>query len=105
MERFALWSFVFMRIIIEGPTTGGLQLHLTLPTLQEGLMLPEKEEYRIELFKDERRGLGITVAGYVCEKGKGREAAAGGRGSESVVHCPSLGFCTGSGHCSCVFVG
>ena len=71
MERFALWSFVFMRIIIEGPTTGGLQLHLTLPTLQEGLMLPEKEEYRIELFKDERRGLGITVAGYVCEKGKG----------------------------------
>ena len=42
---------------------------LTLPTLQE-LMLPEKEEYRIELFKDERKGLGITVAGYVCEKGK-----------------------------------
>ena len=61
-----------MRIIIEGPTDrpeGGLQL--TLPTLQEGLLLPEKEEYRIELFKDERRGLGITVAGYVCEKGKG----------------------------------
>ena len=44
------------------------------PTLQQQdleLMLPEKEEYRIELFKDERRGLGITVAGYVCEKGKG----------------------------------
>ena len=43
------------------------------PTLQQDLelMLPEKEEYRIELFKDERRGLGITVAGYVCEKGKG----------------------------------
>ena len=35
------------------------------------VVLPEKEEYRIELFKDERRGLGITVAGYVCEKGKG----------------------------------
>ena len=42
-------------------------------TLQGGddeVMLPEKEEYRIELFKDERRGLGITVAGYVCEKGE-----------------------------------
>jgi hypothetical protein len=35
----------------------------------QDLMLPEKEEYKIELRKDERRGLGITVAGYVCEKG------------------------------------
>ena len=32
-------------------------------------VLPEKEEYRIELEKDEK-GLGITVAGYICEKGK-----------------------------------
>ena len=32
-----------------------------------GAVLPEKEEYKIELFKD-HAGLGITVAGYVCEK-------------------------------------
>ena len=32
-------------------------------------VLPEKEEYKIELEKDEK-GLGITVAGYICEKGK-----------------------------------
>lgn len=30
--------------------------------------LPEKEEYSIELSKD-HHGLGITIAGYVCEKG------------------------------------
>ena len=30
-------------------------------------VLPEKEEYKIELIKD-HAGLGITVAGYVCEK-------------------------------------
>ena len=30
--------------------------------------LPEKEEYKIELKKDSN-GLGITIAGYVCEKG------------------------------------
>ena len=30
--------------------------------------LPEKEEYNIELKKD-NNGLGITIAGYVCEKG------------------------------------
>ena len=29
--------------------------------------LPEKEEYKIELHKDSK-GLGITIAGYVCEK-------------------------------------
>ncbi len=43
------------------------------PESQQGVMLPEKEEYRIELRKDEKRGLGITVAGYVCEKGEPRE--------------------------------
>ena len=32
-------------------------------------VLPEKEEYKIELKKD-GNGLGITIAGYVCEKGK-----------------------------------
>ena len=31
-------------------------------------VLPEKEAYTIELQKDEK-GLGITVAGYICEKG------------------------------------
>ena len=33
------------------------------------LMLPEKEEYKIDLLKG-NGGLGITVAGYVCEKGR-----------------------------------
>ena len=32
-------------------------------------LLPEKEERQIELRKDEN-GLGITVAGYICEKGE-----------------------------------
>nr|XP_040570230.1 multiple PDZ domain protein-like isoform X3 [Lepeophtheirus salmonis] len=32
-----------------------------------GAVLPEKEEYSIELTKDSN-GLGITVAGYICEK-------------------------------------
>ena len=30
-------------------------------------LLPEKEERHIELVKDDK-GLGITVAGYICEK-------------------------------------
>ena len=32
-------------------------------------ILPEKDDYEIKLTKDEK-GLGITVAGYICEKGK-----------------------------------
>ena len=32
-------------------------------------LLPEKEERQIELRKD-GKGLGITVAGYICEKGE-----------------------------------
>lgn len=31
--------------------------------------LPETETYSVELRKDDL-GLGITVAGYVCERGK-----------------------------------
>ena len=40
----------------------------TPPSPSEQL-IPEKETYDIELTKD-GKGLGITVAGYVCEKGK-----------------------------------
>jgi hypothetical protein len=47
----------------------GLKLFMSRCSRLQDLMLPEKEEYKIELRKDERRGLGITVAGYVCEKG------------------------------------
>ena len=39
----------------------------TPPSPSEHL-IPEKESYDIELTKD-GKGLGITVAGYVCEKG------------------------------------
>lgn len=35
----------------------------------EPILLPEKEEYKITLVKGEK-GLGITVAGYICEKGR-----------------------------------
>jgi hypothetical protein len=35
-------------------------------------VIPEKEVYDIELNKD-GKGLGITVAGYVCEKGQQSE--------------------------------
>ena len=38
-------------------------------TVIDKSVLPEKEEYQIELRKDEK-GLGITVAGYICEKGR-----------------------------------
>lgn len=42
---------------------------LALPkTLQES-NLPETETYEVNLIKD-NSGLGITVAGYVCEKGE-----------------------------------
>lgn len=33
------------------------------------MVLPEKEEFKITLVKD-GKGLGITVAGYICEKGE-----------------------------------
>jgi len=32
-------------------------------------VIPEKESYEISLTKD-GKGLGITVAGYICEKGE-----------------------------------
>lgn len=35
----------------------------------EGFNLPEMEKFNVELKKDSH-GLGITIAGYVCEKGK-----------------------------------
>ena len=40
----------------------------SLPIGNNPETLPEKEEYKIELKKDSN-GLGITIAGYVCEKG------------------------------------
>ena len=47
----------------------GDSVELVPMNLMEDSILPEKEEYQIELQKDEK-GLGITVAGYICEKGK-----------------------------------
>ena len=44
-------------------------IELVPANVMNNSILPEKEEYRIELEKDEK-GLGITVAGYICEKGK-----------------------------------
>lgn len=42
---------------------------LSLDLGNESSELPETETYTVELKKDDL-GLGITVAGYVCEKGK-----------------------------------
>lgn len=42
---------------------------LSLDLGHESNDLPETETYTVELKKDDL-GLGITVAGYVCEKGK-----------------------------------
>ena len=56
----------------QPPTGGGTKAALIVD--REGrdeeiiMVLPEKEEYKIEIIKDDK-GLGITVAGYVCEKG------------------------------------
>ena len=36
---------------------------------EQPMVLPEKEEYQITLHKGDK-GLGITVAGYICEKGE-----------------------------------
>ena len=44
-------------------------IELVPANVMNNSILPEKEEYQIELTKDEK-GLGITVAGYICEKGK-----------------------------------
>ena len=44
-------------------------IELVPANVMNNSILPEKEEYKIELEKDEK-GLGITVAGYICEKGK-----------------------------------
>lgn len=43
---------------------------LTMDMLSlETSALPEMEKFTVELKKDQH-GLGITIAGYVCEKGK-----------------------------------
>jgi multiple PDZ domain protein len=42
----------------------------SLPVLAMDMMpLPEMEKFTVELKKD-YHGLGITIAGYVCEKGE-----------------------------------
>lgn len=45
---------------------------VSLDMRNETSELPETEIYTVELKKDDL-GLGITVAGYVCEKGKLRK--------------------------------
>lgn len=44
---------------------------LSLDMGNESSELPETETYTVKLKKDDL-GLGITVAGYVCEKGKSK---------------------------------
>lgn len=41
---------------------------LTLDMLPPQTQLPEMEKFTVEIQKDSH-GLGITIAGYVCEKG------------------------------------
>ncbi|OQR78051.1 patj-like, partial [Tropilaelaps mercedesae] len=49
-------------------------MHAELLSLMglDQLQLPEMETFEVELVKDQQ-GLGITIAGYVCEKGKDGE--------------------------------
>lgn len=42
---------------------------IPIPVSDVDLHLPEMETFEVELVKDQQ-GLGITIAGYVCEKGK-----------------------------------
>lgn len=44
------------------------QTHLSSLDSKLNLDLPEMETFEVELVKDQQ-GLGITIAGYVCEKG------------------------------------
>lgn len=41
---------------------------LTMDMLPPQTQLPEMEKFNVEIQKDSQ-GLGITIAGYVCEKG------------------------------------
>lgn len=52
----------------------GHEMHAELFSLMglNQLQLPEMETFEVELVKDQQ-GLGITIAGYVCEKGKNGE--------------------------------
>ncbi len=60
--------------VAGGGARGGAVLRYANST-DDILVLPEKMEYALEIVKD-HNGLGITVAGYVCEKG-GDDADAG----------------------------
>lgn len=57
-----------------GPSSITLLTTPSLPVLtmdmlpMENAALPEMEKFTVELKKD-LHGLGITIAGYVCEKG------------------------------------
>lgn len=54
--------------VVPGMTPPHLPL-LTMDMLPLDTQLPEMERFTVELMKD-IQGLGITIAGYVCEKGK-----------------------------------
>ena len=53
----------------QGESSGKSGNEQSLNVAEPPNELPEKEEYQIELRKD-NQGLGITIAGYVCEKGR-----------------------------------
>lgn len=58
------------RLVVDVvPVTAALPLPLlTMDMLPLDTELPEMERFTVELKKD-IHGLGITIAGYVCEKG------------------------------------
>lgn len=51
--------------VLVGPTSLPI---LTMDMMPLETPLPEMEKFNVELKKD-YHGLGITIAGYVCEKG------------------------------------
>lgn len=53
-------------ILGSAPSLPILTMDMLPPQMQQ---LPEMERFNVEIQKDSH-GLGITIAGYVCEKGK-----------------------------------
>ncbi|XP_022686830.1 patj homolog isoform X2 [Varroa jacobsoni] len=58
----------------ENIVVAAQDMHTELLSLMglDQLQLPEMETFEVELVKDQQ-GLGITIAGYVCEKGRDEE--------------------------------
>lgn len=62
-------SSLTLRIPVKSHSEPFIQPPTKLLSEVKHIDLPEMETYEVELVKDQQ-GLGITIAGYVCEKGR-----------------------------------